>query len=71
MARIERIGDVLVLDLGDGENRFNAGSLDEIEACLEEVEAAAPCALVTISPLPPLVPMVSVPAKSGLVPTPD
>ena len=47
MARIERNGDVFVLDLGDGENRFNAESLDEIEACLDEVEAAAPCALVT------------------------
>jgi enoyl-CoA hydratase/carnithine racemase len=44
---MQRDGDVFVLDLGDGENRFNAGSLDMLEACLDEVEAAAPCALVS------------------------
>jgi enoyl-CoA hydratase/carnithine racemase len=45
---LQREGDVFVLSLGDGENRFNAGSLDEIEACLDEVQAAAaPRALVT------------------------
>jgi Delta3-Delta2-enoyl-CoA isomerase len=47
VAALTREGDVLVLDLGEGENRFNAASLDSIEACLDEVEAAAPCALVT------------------------
>jgi enoyl-CoA hydratase/carnithine racemase len=36
-----------VLDLGDGENRFNGDSLDVLERLLDEVEAAAPCALVT------------------------
>ncbi|HXD53457.1 MAG TPA: enoyl-CoA hydratase-related protein [Solirubrobacteraceae bacterium] len=47
MATLTREGDVMVLDLGDGENRFNGESLDSLEACLAEVEAAAPCALVT------------------------
>ena len=47
MATLSRDGDVMVLDLGDGENRFNGDSLDTIENCLQEVEAAAPCALVT------------------------
>jgi enoyl-CoA hydratase/carnithine racemase len=44
---LTREGDVFTLDLGDGENRFNGDSLDAIEAALDEVEAAAPCALVT------------------------
>ncbi len=47
MATLTREGDVFVLDLGEGENRFNAESLDSIETCLSEIEAAAPCALVT------------------------
>ncbi|HEX4438315.1 MAG TPA: enoyl-CoA hydratase-related protein [Solirubrobacteraceae bacterium] len=47
MAALSRYGEVFVLDLGEGENRFNADSLDSLEACLTEVEAAAPCALVT------------------------
>ena len=47
MASLTREGDVMILDLGDGENRFNGESLDSLEACLAEVEAAAPCALVT------------------------
>ena len=47
MASLTREGDVMVLDLGDGENRFNGDSLDSLEACLAEVEAAAPCALLT------------------------
>ena len=38
---------MFVLDLGDGENRFNGDSLDSLEACLQEVEAGAPAALVT------------------------
>lgn len=45
---LQRDGDVFVLTLGDGENRFNAASLAAIEACLDEVQAApAPRALVT------------------------
>jgi enoyl-CoA hydratase/carnithine racemase len=45
---LQRDGDVFVLSLGDGENRFNAGSLDALEACLDDVQAApAPRALVT------------------------
>ncbi len=47
MAALTHEGDVFTLDLGDGENRFNAESLDSIEAALDEVEAAAPCVLVT------------------------
>jgi Delta3-Delta2-enoyl-CoA isomerase len=45
---LQRDGDVFVLDLGDGENRFNADSLAALEAHLDEVQAApAPRALVT------------------------
>jgi enoyl-CoA hydratase/carnithine racemase len=45
---LAREGDVFVLDLGDGENRFNNDSLGAIERCLDEVQAApAPRALVT------------------------
>jgi enoyl-CoA hydratase/carnithine racemase len=45
---LTREGEVFVLDLGDGENRFNADSLGAIERCLDEVQAApAPRALVT------------------------
>jgi len=45
---LRREGEVFLLDLGDGENRFNADSLDAIERALEEVQAApAPRALVT------------------------
>ena len=48
MPSLDRRDDVFVLDLGDGENRFNADSLDALEGCLDEVEAApAPRALVT------------------------
>jgi Delta3-Delta2-enoyl-CoA isomerase len=47
VASLQRDGDVFVLDLGEGDNRFNGDSLDSLEACFEEVEAAAPCALVT------------------------
>jgi len=47
MASLIRDGDIFVLDLGDGENRFNDSSLDSIEGCLQQVEDAAPCALVT------------------------
>lgn len=45
---LAREGEVFVLDLGNGENRFNASSLAAIEQCLDEVRAApAPRALVT------------------------
>ncbi len=45
---LRREGDVFLLDLGDGENRFNADSLDAIEQALDEVQAApVPRALVT------------------------
>ncbi len=45
---LTREGEVFVLDLGDGENRFNDNSLGAIEQCLDEVQAApAPRALVT------------------------
>lgn len=48
LPNLRREGDVFLLDLGDGENRFNNDSLDAIERCLEEVRAAsAPRALVT------------------------
>ena len=33
MASLDREGDVFVLDLGDGENRFNADSVGALEAC--------------------------------------
>ncbi|HME04202.1 MAG TPA: enoyl-CoA hydratase-related protein, partial [Solirubrobacteraceae bacterium] len=45
---LERHGEVYVLDLGDGENRFNEDWLGAVEAHLDEVRAApAPRALVT------------------------
>jgi Delta3-Delta2-enoyl-CoA isomerase len=45
---LDRDGDVFVLDLGDGENRFNAESVTALEEALGAVEAApAPRALVT------------------------
>jgi Delta3-Delta2-enoyl-CoA isomerase len=47
MAFLNRAGDVFVLGLGDDENRFNDASLTELERFLQEVEDAAPCALVT------------------------
>ncbi len=48
MPTLTRDADVYVLDLGADENRFNAQSLDAIEACLAEVEGTpAPRALVT------------------------
>ncbi|HEY7835876.1 MAG TPA: enoyl-CoA hydratase/isomerase family protein [Solirubrobacteraceae bacterium] len=39
--------ELFVLDLGENHNRFNAGFVDSFEECLDEVEAAGPCALVT------------------------
>lgn len=48
MASLDREGDVFLLDLGDGENRFNADSVGALEALLDEVAAApGPRALVT------------------------
>jgi enoyl-CoA hydratase/carnithine racemase len=48
MTSLDRHDEVFVLNLGDGENRFNADSLTALEAHLDEVEAAAaPRALVT------------------------
>jgi enoyl-CoA hydratase/carnithine racemase len=45
--RLERDGDVFVLSLGDGENRFNDTFLEEFNDSLDEVEAApSPRALV-------------------------
>jgi enoyl-CoA hydratase/carnithine racemase len=45
--KLDRDGDVFVLSLGDGENRFNDDFLAEFNAALDEVEAAPePRALV-------------------------
>lgn len=49
MASLRREGGVFLLDLGEGDIRFNGDSAGSIERCLEEVEAAAPCALVTLA----------------------
>jgi enoyl-CoA hydratase/carnithine racemase len=47
-SRLEVRGDVRVLHLTDGENRFNRGSIDAIHAALDEVEVVeGPVALVT------------------------
>ena len=47
MPSLRREDDLFVLDLGEGHNRFNADFVGSFEACLDDVEAAAPCALVT------------------------
>jgi enoyl-CoA hydratase/carnithine racemase len=48
MPNLDRDGDVFLLDLGDGENRFHPEWLAEVSAALDEVAAApAPRALVT------------------------
>jgi Delta3-Delta2-enoyl-CoA isomerase len=48
MSSLTRDDAVFVLDLGDGENRFNPDSLDALEGYLDEIEAApSPRALVT------------------------
>jgi len=45
---LTRDGDVFLLDLGDGENRFNPAFVDAVEGHLDEIQAAAaPRALVT------------------------
>jgi enoyl-CoA hydratase/carnithine racemase len=38
MIELSRDGDVFVLTMNDGENRFNARFLDELNRCLDEVE---------------------------------
>jgi enoyl-CoA hydratase/carnithine racemase len=46
--RLDREGEVFLLNLGEAENRFTADSVAEINALLDEIEAAAqPRALVT------------------------
>jgi len=48
MPSLTRNDAIFVLDLGDGENRFNPDSLDAVEGYLDEAEAApTPRALVT------------------------
>ncbi len=48
MVEIERDGDIWILRMRDGENRFNAGSVAAINEALDQVgPAAGPCALVT------------------------
>jgi enoyl-CoA hydratase/carnithine racemase len=49
VASLTREGDVFLLDLGEGDMRFNGSSVGSIERCLDQVEAAAPCALVTVA----------------------
>jgi len=48
MVELERDGDVWVLTMDDGENRFNRSSIDElIDAVLTVAASDGPCALVT------------------------
>jgi Delta3-Delta2-enoyl-CoA isomerase len=48
MIEIERLGNVFVLRMNDGENRFNARFVDAMNAALDQVERSpAPSALVT------------------------
>jgi enoyl-CoA hydratase/carnithine racemase len=50
MPRIERDGDLVVLNLGNDENRFSTEWLASIHACLDEVEGMpSPAALVTVA----------------------
>jgi enoyl-CoA hydratase/carnithine racemase len=44
---VERLGDVFLLDLGDGENRFHPDWIASVNAGLDEVEKAGGGALVT------------------------
>lgn len=49
MISLEKNGNVFVLRIQNGENRFNFGSIDELHGALDKVEAAPdPVALVTI-----------------------
>ena len=48
MTSLDRDGDVFLLDLGDGDNRFNADTIAGINAALDDVERGEPpTALVT------------------------
>ena len=48
MIELEQTGDVWVLTMGDGENRFNRESIDALHGALDRVESVAgPVALVT------------------------
>ena len=48
MIELTRDGDVRILRMDVGENRFNLASVAALHACLDEVEAVeGPCALVT------------------------
>jgi len=50
MITLERRGDVHLLDLGNGDNRFDADTIEGINAALDEVELAeSPTALVTMA----------------------
>ena len=40
MPTLDRDGDVFVLNLGDGENRFNPQWIGAVNSLLDEVEAA-------------------------------
>ena len=46
MYSIERNGDVYVLDLGEGDHRFNEDTVAALNDRLDEIETASPCALV-------------------------
>ncbi len=49
MTDLEQTGDVFVLHMREGENRFNDDSIASLNACLDEVEAFdGPAALVTV-----------------------
>jgi Delta3-Delta2-enoyl-CoA isomerase len=49
MIELDRDGDVRILRLHDGENRFNRGAVDAIHDALDQVEATVgPVALVTV-----------------------
>ena len=47
MPSLSRERDLFVIDLGEDENRFDGEFVESFGTCLDEVEAAAPCALVT------------------------
>jgi len=47
MPTLDRQDDVFLLDLGDTENRFHPDFIVAVNAALDEVEKAGPCAMVT------------------------
>ncbi len=50
MPRLDRDGDVYMLHLGDGENRFNRQFVDDVAALIEQAaQAPPPRALVTVA----------------------